>query len=176
MVLGISMYGFTLSFTLHVQLMHIVWSLFLQGLGQGFLFTPLVFFMIGSVPASISASAAQSGTAIRFWASTLGFAIMQNALLYLNNKNQYSLSQNLIPTNPIFQQDWSQLMIKYSSTNLYENAIKMSYFSIQQQVYNQALLLSNIEIFSYLVLLSFIVVLAILLYKPLKTMLWAYKK
>lgn len=171
--LSLSICWFYHLFNLDTIVVQIAGPLFLEGFGQGFLFTPLVFYMIGAVPPAISGSASQMGTTLRFWTSTLGFGIMQNSLFYLNTKNQYSLSQYLVPTNPIYQAEWAKLMNKYTSTHLYDEAMRLSVMNIQKQVANQALLISNMEIFAYLAIFGFGVTAIIIVYRPIKNALYS---
>ena len=142
--------------------------LFLQGLGQGMLFTPLVFYMIGSVHPSISGHAAQAGTATRFWTTTFGFTLMQNLLWHLTTKYETLLTKNLDLTSPVFQQEWNGLFGKYALKMINTDAIHLSAITLKAKLTQQALLISNMEIFRGLFIFGFIAFLAIVCYNPVR--------
>ena len=143
-------------------------ALFLQGLGQGILFTPLVFYMIGSVHPSISGHAAQAGTATRFWTTTFGFALMQNLLWHLTTKYEHLLTKNLDLTNPIFQQEWSGIFGNYNLKFLYNDALHISVLQMKSNLAQQALLVANMEIFRGMFVFGMLVFIGIVVYRPLQ--------
>ena len=85
---------FSTIFTPDTRVQMVIPGLFLQGFSQGILFTPIAMYMLGSVHPSISGSAAQSGTAIRFWTSTIGYSLMQNVMLHFTTKHQFFMNEN----------------------------------------------------------------------------------
>ena len=171
LLLSASLLWFSYLFTLDTQVSAIAPPLILQGISQGVLFTPLVMYMLNSVHPSIAGNVSVSGTAIRFWTSTIGFSLMQNLVLHLTTKHQFFLTKNLDSTSPLFQEKWNSLYAKNSSTNVDLEALRMSAASIKSQVYNQALLLSNMEIYRALCLVGCLVFVAIFLYRPAKNFL-----
>ena len=60
-------------------------TVFIQGIAQGWLFTPLVMYIIGNVPIQYGANASMVGTAARFWFTNMGFAFSQNMLYFLHD-------------------------------------------------------------------------------------------
>lgn len=144
-------------------------ALLIEGVGQGLLFCPLVFYMLGSVHPSISSSVSQGGTAIRFWTNTIGFSIMQNSVLYLTTKHQFLLTRNLDLSNTVFQKEWANLYGKFESAHIHNDAISLSVGAIKTRLYNQALLVSNIEIFWSLFLLAITLALIILILSLIKS-------
>lgn len=150
-------------------------ALFIEGVGQGILMTPLVFFMIGAVHPSISSSASQAGTATRFWTSTFGFALMQNLVFYLSTKYQFVLAHNMDATRPVFQEQWFAIFGKYYSQYLYNDALRLSSTTLKNKVAQQALLLADTEIFRGLFVFGMVILLAILCYRPLKKIILSLK-
>ena len=173
LLLAVSMLWFSFLFYPDTTVGAIGIPLFLEGVGQGIIFTPLVFFMIGSVHASISSHASQTGTAIRFWSTTIGFALMQNLLLYLSTKYEFLLTKNLDQTHPVFQGAWSSLMDNWSAAHLENDAVHLSVMTLKAKLAAQALLIANMEIFRWLAIVGFGVFMLILLYRPL---LFAWKR
>ncbi|QES93258.1 hypothetical protein F0358_11330 [Empedobacter brevis] len=170
-VLSISILWFSYLFSPDTSTEAIIPPLFLEGVGQGIVFTPLVLFMVGSVHPTISGNVSLVGTAMRFWSTTIGFSIMQNALLYLTTKHQFLMTKNLDQTNPIFQEQWNSLLNKNSASNLSNEAEIISTTVLKTKLYDQALLISNIEVFRTLFVLGISLVLLFVIYRPLKNRL-----
>lgn len=166
-LLSVSMFGFSFLFYPDGSVETIGIPLFLEGFSQGFLFTPLVFFMVGAVNPSFSSHASQAGTAVRFWTTTGGFALMQNLLLYLTTKYEFLLTANLDVSSPVFQDNWNALFTNNISTKLVDQASRLSALSLNTSLSNQALLIANEEIFVALSCLGLAVVLLVILSKPL---------
>lgn len=172
LLLAMSMLWFSYLFYPDTKVEAIAPTLFLEGVAQGIIFTPLVMYITGSVHPTITGSAAQIGTATRFWTTTIGFAIMQNTMLYLTTKHQFLMTKNLDKTNPIFQDQWNNLFNKNIATHLPNEAEVLSATALKAKLYNQALLVSNIEVFRTLFVLGVLAALFVLLYRPLKQRLF----
>ena len=170
--LSISLLWFSYLFFPDTKVDAIAPPLMLEGLGQGLIFTPLVLYMIGSVHPNISGNVALIGTAARFWTTTIGFAIMQNAVLYLTTKHQFLMTKNLDQTSTIFQEQWNNLMMKNSSVHLTNDSVSLSIGVLKTKLYNQALLVSNIEIFRSLFVIGIVMTFFVFFYKPFKTVLF----
>ncbi|MEG0931449.1 hypothetical protein [Algoriella sp.] len=170
--LSISLLWFSYLFFPDTKVDAIAPPLMLEGLGQGLIFTPLVLYMIGSVHPNISGNVALIGTAARFWTTTIGFAIMQNAVLYLTTKHQFLMTKNLDQTSTIFQEQWNNLMTKNSSVHLTNDSVSLSIGVLKTKLYNQALLVSNIEIFRTLFVIGIVMTFFVFFYKPFKTVLF----
>ena len=80
-------FWFTFLFVPDVALSDIIIPYVLQGIGVGFLFVPLILFTTSSVPAKMAVSSGIVGVSGRFWGSTIGFCVMQNAMVFLNKKH-----------------------------------------------------------------------------------------
>ncbi len=149
--------------------------LFLEGLGQGILFSPILQYMVGSVHANFSMNTMQAAVATRYWTSTIGFSLMQNTILYLTTKHQFYMTRNLDVTTAIFQNTWDELFVKNSSTHLYNESVDLTTRSLKSNLYNQALLISNMEIFRALCIGGIGMILFLLMYKPVKNILFKDK-
>ena len=170
-----TMLWFSYLFYPDVTLLAIAPPLFLEGLGQGFVFAPLVFYMLGSVHADFSGSASHAGTTIRFWTTTIGYAIMQNAMFYLTTKNQNMMTKNMDISNPIFQNEWNALVNKNGLTHITNETINMSAAIMKSRLYNQALLISCMELFTALFIMGLCVVIGLISYQTIKTRFFAKK-
>ena len=172
LLLSISMLWFSYLFYPDTQIDAIAPVLMLEGIAQGSLFTPLVMYMVGSVHPNFSGSTSQTGVAIRFWTTTIGFAIMQNSVLYLSTKHQFLMTKNLDQTNPIFQDQWMSLFNKNSLNHLQNDSLHLTASAFKTKLFNQALLVSNIEIFRTLFVIGAIIVVGIVLYRPIKNRIY----
>lgn len=173
-MMGLAMYYFSWIFVPDPQPLLVGVGLILEGIGQGALFTPIVLFMFYSVPVNASASALQSGTALRFWSSLIGYALMQNSLLRLTTKHQQLMTFNLDLTHTVYQKQWEELYTQFSANYLHNDAVSLSVQAIKNQVYNQALLVSNMEIFRTLFVFAVVICIVILMYSPFQK--WKIKR
>ncbi len=144
-------------------------ALVVQGIGQGIIFAPLVLYMLGSVHALIGGSVSQAGTAMRFWTTMLGYSVMQNATLALTTKHQMLMSRSLDVTRQQFSNYWNDLLGKWQQTRLDDQAMSIAATSVKSNLYNQALLVSNMEIYFTLSMLAFFTVVIILFARPVYT-------
>lgn len=142
-------FWFTFLFVPDVALSDIIVPYFLQGIGVGFLFVPLILFTTSSVPANMAVSSGIVGVSGRFWGSTIGFCVMQNATVFLNKKHFLKLSQFVTGENPEAQQtiaSTTQSFIAkgYSVDNANVLAMKKIFGSITKQ----STLLADMEIYT----------------------------
>lgn len=142
--------------------------LFVEGLGQGILFSPLLQYMVGSVHANFSMNTMQAAVAARYWTSTIGFSLMQNMILYLTTKHQFYMTENLDVTKTFFQEQWDKLFLKNDSTHLYNESVDLTTRTLKANLFNQSLLISNMEIFRTLFVVGLVTVVLILIYRPIK--------
>lgn len=157
---------FTTVFYPDTTLLKIGPPLMLQGFSQGWLFTPLVMFMLTGLPAKLVGNGSLIGTTSRFWTTNIGFALIQN-LTYVFSKKHYSvLQQNLNPASPKAQTIWNGMMQQYAPKYNEEVATQLVTGKLNAMVSKQALLLSNMEIFTWLMWLSLATCLIIFLQKP----------
>lgn len=166
--LASSMFWFTYLFYPDTTVWEIGCPLFLQGVSIGFIFTRLVFYLIGSVHPTLSSNASQAGTAIRFWSTTIGFSLMQNYMLYATHKYQDLLTKNLDMSSPIFQQEWQALISKFSAVHLPNEAVRLAAASLYKRLNQEALLVANMELFRGLAIFGCLMAFIILVARPIK--------
>lgn len=145
--------------------------LFLEGVGQGVIFAPLVFYMLGSVNVGLATNVSQTGTSIRFWTTTIGFSLMQNLVWMFSAKYELLLTQNLQLTQQVYQQEWSNVFGKYGSQYLINDANHISGAVIKGKIAKQALLMANMEIFRGLFIFCLVAVIVIISYSSIKKIL-----
>lgn len=157
---------FTFIFSPDTNLLSVGAPLFLQGLAQGWLFTPLVMFLITGLPANLVGNGSLVGTSVRFWTTNIGFAVMQNASFFLNKLHYSHLQQSIVPFSSNVQQVQNGYMRKFLQTHNYQIATMLTNNKLDGMVRKQALLLSNMEIFTSLAALALLTFVLILLMKP----------
>lgn len=173
--LSISCIWFRFIFYPDTTLMTIGLPLFFQGFSQGWLFTPLVMFLINGMPSDLSNNASLAGTSIRFWTTNIGFAVVQNFTYILNQKHTVNFLNKIEVTNNIASTYYNNLVNKFSIGNSSENAMKLATMNFNKLIQNQAFLLTNMELFTAYSILSIIVAILIFLYSPSKTILNKFK-
>lgn len=153
-ILGFSIFAvyhlwFTFLFVPDISLSDITVPYILQGIAVGILFVPLVLFTVSSVPANFAPFAGVIGVSGRFWGSTIGFCIMQNAQVYLQKSHFTNLSQFIAIENPETQ-NRIELITKSFISKGYtaDDAYKIAFKQITGSVSKQSFLLSNMEIFT----------------------------
>lgn len=167
----VSMYWFSCLFLPDTTVESIGKPLFLEGVGQGVIFAPLVFYMLGSVHMGLTTNVSQTGTAIRFWTTTIGFSLMQNLVWMFSAKYELLLTQNLQLTQQVYQQEWSSVFEKYGAPYLINDANHLSGAIIKEKIVKQALLLANTEIFRGLFIFCLIAIIVIISYSYIKRIL-----
>ena len=142
---------FTFLFVPDASLTDIVAPYILQGVSVGVLFVPMVLFTVSSVPGELAPFSGTIGVAGRFWGSTIGFCIMQNAQIYLSRFHVFQLNRNVTPESfeaqeRIITSTNSFIAKGYS----HDEAAKLAIKSISSSIEKQSFLLSNMEIFTFL--------------------------
>jgi hypothetical protein len=148
-LLAIYHFWFTFLFVPDIALADIVGPYVLQGTAVGMLFVPLVLFTVSSVPSKMISSSGVVGVSGRFWGSTIGFCIMQNAIAFLNRKHFLKLSQFVTDNSAEAQETIAKttqgfIAKGYSADNANTLALKKVFGTIAKQ----STLLSNMEIFT----------------------------
>jgi hypothetical protein len=146
-----------------------------QGIGQGWLFTPLVIYILSGVAPHHAGNAGLMGTTVRFWSTNIGFALVQNISYTLNQKHFIQLEQHLNTSNPITFVYWSSLVERYLGTYGDQLATNLASKSLQATLSQQASLISNMEIFTYLGILGASITLIIFLFAPAKALFMRLK-
>jgi DHA2 family multidrug resistance protein len=148
-LMAIHHFWFTFLFLPDVSLLDISLPYLLQGVAVGILFVPLVLFTVSSVPGHLAPFSGALGVAGRFWGSTIGFCLMQNAQVYLVNSHYSKLQQFVLPESPETQSRVSQLQQSYLAKGYTaDEAGKLSLQQIFNGTTKQAALLANMEIFT----------------------------
>ncbi|MDY0930357.1 hypothetical protein [Chryseobacterium sp. CFBP8996] len=168
LILAIDCAWFTYTFYPDTTLQTICPPLFLQGVGQGLLFTPLVFFLIAGMPEQYVSNATAVGTSTRFWTTAIGYALMQNLMLFLTLKHSDTLSSEFTDTNPVFYSQWSQIFGANISKLPVNESLSLTAGAFKAKINAQAILLSNMEIFTGLFWLALITAFVVLLYHPVR--------
>ena len=169
--LSISMFWFSYLLVPDAKPIEVIPPLFIEGLGQGVLFSPLLQYMVGSVHANYSMNTMQAAVATRFWTSTIGFSLMQNLVLYLTTKHQFYMTANLDRTKSIFQSQWDSIYNQNISTHLVNDSISLTTQQLKSKLYEQALLVSDMQIFRILFVVGLITMGLILCYQPVRARL-----
>ncbi|RTZ46497.1 hypothetical protein EJ377_20170 [Chryseobacterium arthrosphaerae] len=120
------------------------------------------------MPEEYVANATALGTTTRFWTTAIGYALMQNLMLFLTLKHSDTLSFNLTDTNPVFYNQWNQLFGRHLSKLPVNESLSLTAGAFKAKITAQAILLSNMEIFTGLFWLAFLTALLLLLYHPVK--------
>jgi MFS transporter, DHA2 family, multidrug resistance protein len=149
-LLAVYHFWFTFLFMPDIALSDIVIPYILQGVGVGLLFVPLILFTTSSVPVSMSVSSGIVGVAGRFWGSTIGFCILQNAVAFLQKKHFLKFSQFVTANSneaqeTIAKTTQSFVAKGYSVDNANTLALKKVFGTISKQ----STLLTNMEIYTY---------------------------
>ncbi|WP_419870686.1 MFS transporter [Chryseobacterium sp. CT-SW4] len=167
-LLAVDCAWFTYTFYPDTTLSTICPPLFLQGVAQGLLFTPLIFFLISELPMDYVSNGTAVGTTARFWTTAIGYALMQNLILGLTLKHADTLSHNLTETNPLFYSQWNQLFGANMAKLPVNESMSLTAGAFKAKISAQSLLLSNMEIFTGLFWLALITAIIILLSHPIK--------
>ena len=149
LLLAIYHFWFTFLFVSDVTLSDILIPYILQGIAVGILFVPLVLFTLTSVPAKMMTSSGIVGVSGRFWGSTIGFCIMQNAQVFLHKKHFLKLSQFVTDSSAEAQETIAKttqsfIAKGYSMDDSNSLALKKVFGTVAKQ----STLLSNMEIFT----------------------------
>lgn len=140
---------FTFLFVPDVSLSAIVAPYMLQGVSVGILFVPLVLFTVSAVPTKLAPFSGTVGVAGRFWGSTIGFCLMQNAQVYLEAQHLNKFRQFISTENA----EMPDIITSYSAHYLSkgfsaEEAGKLAMQHMNNAAAKQSTLLSNMEIFT----------------------------
>nr|WP_315201321.1 MFS transporter [uncultured Flavobacterium sp.] len=148
-LLALFHFWFTYLFVPDIALSDIIIPYTLQGIGVGILFVPLILFTISSVPHKMAVSAGIVGVSGRFWGSTIGFCIMQNAIGFLNKKHFLKLSQFVTDSSSETQETLTKISQSFMAKGYSldeSNALALK--KVFSTVAKQSTLLTNMEIYT----------------------------
>ena len=136
----------------------------LQGVAVGVLFVPLVLFTVSSVPTHYAPFSGTVGVSGRFWGSTIGFCILQNAQVFLQRSHFTKLRQFVLSESPVTSERLAKLTQSFLAKGFAaDEAYKLAVQQLIQAVSKQSVLLSDMEIFTVIGYgLLFLVVLLLL--------------
>ena len=173
-IIGFSLFAlfhfwFTFLFVPDASLSDIAIPYMLQGVAVGIIFVPLVLFTVSAVPTHYAPFAGVVGVAGRFWGSIMGFAMIQNAGLFLQSTHFTKFRQFVLPESPETQMRVEQLTRSFMSKGYtLDDSNKLAIKQIISSVSKQSVLLSNMEIFTAIGYLMLIVVVFLLLNQHLR--------
>ncbi|RAJ02318.1 MFS transporter [Chitinophaga skermanii] len=149
--MAVYLFWFRWLYKLDVGIEDIALPYMLQGFSVGFIFTPLVLFIVSQAPAHLSQYATRAGAATRFWGTSLGFCITHNLQVFLQRKHYISLSQYVTGTNPIAEGRIAAATQSFIAKGYpADQAANLAFRQIDGSVRAQSILLGNMEIFTYL--------------------------
>lgn len=148
-LLAIFHFWFTFLFVPDIALSDIIIPYVLQGIGVGLLFVPLILFTTASVPAEMAVSSGIVGVAGRFWGSTIGFCIMQNAVVFLQKKHFLKFSQVVTANSNEAQETIAKTAQSFIAKGYsVDNARTLALKKVFSGITKQSVLLSNMEIYT----------------------------
>ncbi len=163
-VLAVQFAWFTLLFNSDCSIQQLAVPLFLQGFGTGFIFTPLVIFIVSSVPQHLASMASVSALASRFWATGIGFAIVQNAQYILQRKHYLWLQQYLTPDSYLWATRYDNTVNTFTAKGYpVVQAGQVAVKQLNAAVEAQSFLLSNMEIYTAMAAVALAVALLLML-------------
>ncbi|WP_306349845.1 MFS transporter [Flavobacterium sp. '19STA2R22 D10 B1'] len=149
LLLAVYHFWFTFLFVEEVSLWDIAIPYLLQGIAVGMLFVPLILFTVSSVPVNLAAFSGTVGVTGRFWGSTIGFCIMQNAQIFLQQSHYSKLQQFVMPESPETQSRLTNAIQGFVNKGFTaDEAHKLAVQGLINTVKKQSMLLSNMEIFT----------------------------
>lgn len=153
-------------FTTDVTVNSVGYPLLLNGIAQGWIFTPLVMYIINGLPEKFVGNGALMGTATRFWATNIGFAFAQNVTYHLLQKNYDVLQANIDLAIPKTFEKYNQLYNSFALSNENSLANRLTLNTLHKEVYNQSFLLANMQIFRIYMWIALVTCVLILVTVP----------
>lgn len=142
-------FWFTFLFVPDVSLEQIAIPYYLQGLGVGMAFIPLVFFTTSTVDNPLSLYAGFSAVSGRFWGTNIGFCLLQNAKYYFQRMHYTKLQQFVIPESTEAQERLAAATASFTSRGYAPDAAaRLAFQQINTAVSRQSVLLSDMEIYT----------------------------
>lgn len=95
-----------------------VLPLLLQGMGAGLMLTPIIVYMVTSVPTELGPTAVATAVSVRLFGSLLSIAVINYFQLYSSQQNADRLQQNLSSDGVLAQNRISQYQHVFSSNSV----------------------------------------------------------
>lgn len=156
LVIGISCFWISRVLTTDVTVVSIGLPLCLQGFGHGWIFTPIVMYIINGLPTHLVSNAALAATATRFWTTNIGYSIATNVNFMLLQKNYNVLQSHIDAAIPKVFFEVSSLMRTYMTKYDFDVAHRLTINKLNRDVYNQSLLMSNMQLFQIYMCVAFL--------------------
>ncbi len=149
LILSLNAYALTTVFDSDVSTSVLIKIVLTQGFAHGWLFTPLVMYIINGVPPQLVNNATMAATGTRFWITNAGFALAQNLTYNLQEKHFDTLKANFDPTKAIVADEFETKLQGYAQTFDNGTADLLTQNDFANQIYQQAYLVANKEMFTY---------------------------
>lgn len=160
---------FTFLFVPDISLNDIALPYMLQGIAVGILFVPLALFTVSAVPSRLAPFSGSAGVAGRFWGNAIGFCIMQNAQVILQQKHYNKFQQFTSLESPQSQSRLAETVQLYLNKGFpADESHRLALRQIGEAVNRQSALLSDMEIFTAVGWVLVILVLFLMFNRPLK--------
>ncbi len=169
MLMAVFHLWFTFLFVPDISLWNIAAPYVLQGIAVGVLFVPLVLFTVSAVPTPLAPFSGAVGVGGRFWGSTIGFCLMRNAQVFLEQNHVNKFKQFAVINTEETRRQLEAAAAPYLNYGF--SSDQASYLAMKQlslRINKQSALLSNMEIFTCIGVALLIVVLFLLLNKHLR--------
>lgn len=168
---------FTFLFVPDVSLQQIAIPYFLQGMGVGSIFIPLVLFTLSDVPDSQVISAGLIAVLGRFGGTVLGFSVLQNAQVVLQRKHYLKLQQYVLPESAEAQNRIGQLTQSFQAKGYsVDQAHQLALKQIDTSLVKQSFLLTNMEIYTVAGIVLIVVIILLMFNQHLKESMNLFRK
>ena len=163
LILTFNSYYISTLFDSDVSTFALLKAVTIQGIAYGLLFTPLVMYIVNAVPPEHVNNATMAATGVRFWITNSGFALAQNLTYMFQEKNFDTLKTNFDATKPIVSDEFDSKLAGYEQTFDTGTAELLTQNDFANQLYQQANLVANKELFMFYFWLAFITFIALVL-------------
>lgn len=148
-LLAVYHFWFTFLFVPDAALQQIAVPYFLQGAGVGMVFIPLVFLTTSTVAQPLALSAGFAAVSGRFWGTSVGFCVVQNAKVFLQRTHYSKLQQFVTPESTEAQGRLASLTASFTAKGYSADAAtQLAYQQLHAAVSRQSTLLSYMEIYT----------------------------
>jgi len=142
--------------TLDISLASLLWPIVISGVGAGMVFVPLTTLSMGTLKNEQIGNASGLYNLMRNVGGGIGISMVNTLVERHQQIHRAELVQNLVPTNPAFQQNFDAtrgLMSQYAGTAV---ADQRAYGLIQGTLERQSAASSYVDVFRYLALACFV--------------------
>jgi DHA2 family multidrug resistance protein len=166
---GFALFGWTSllfgNLTLAISQWSLIWPIILSGVAAGMVFVPLTTATMGTLSNEQMGNATGLFNLLRNIGGSIGISIVDTIVVRHQQIRHNELSQFVTPGTPQFRQLLAQAGNLARMRGDAGQAMKQGYALISQMVERQAAMLSYIDVFRYIALLSFLCIPLVLLLK-----------